>query len=96
MTTQALPPALNTGQAAEPLDHLAELPMRLTAIIGRARVTVGDLAAAAPGRIIELDRNTGEPVDILVNDRLIARGEIVTVGDRLGVTITDIIIDGVE
>jgi flagellar motor switch protein FliN/FliY len=87
-------PALTADAATEPLAHLSELPMRLTAIVGRARLTLGALAAAGPGQVVELDRNTGEAVDILINDRLVARGEIVTVGDRLGVTITDIISDG--
>ena len=83
------------AQAAEAtppddLRRLNELPVRVTAIVGRARMEIGSLLALIPGEIIELDRKVGEAIDILVNDRLIARGQVVMVGDRLGVTMTEI------
>lgn len=82
---------LLTAPAAEsPFHTLSDLPVRVTAIIGRTRLPIGDLLRSEPGAVLELDRNTGDPVEILVNDRLIARGEIVTIGDRLGVTITEL------
>ena len=74
----------------EPFQPLHDLPVRVTAIVGRARLSIGELLRSEPGAVVELDRNTGDAVDILVNDRLIARGEIVTIGDRLGVTITEL------
>ena len=52
---------------------------------------VGDLLKIAPGAVLELDRKVGEAIDILVNNRLVARGEVVLVEDRLGVTMTEII-----
>lgn len=64
--------------------------MRVTAIVGRARMEIGSLLALKPGEVITLDRKVGEAIDILVNDRLIARGQVVMVGDRLGVTMTEI------
>ena len=82
---------LTAPEADAPFQRLEDMPVRVTAIIGRARVPVRDLLESEPGAILELDRKTGDPVDILVNDRLIARGEIVTIGDRLGVTITELV-----
>lgn len=86
--TEAL--SLAAPTAENPFQPLEDLPVRVTAIIGRARLPIGDLLRSEPGAVLELDRKTGDPVDILVNDRLIARGEIVTIGDRLGVTITEL------
>ena len=56
-----------------------------------ARDEIGDLLRLAPGAVLELDRRVGEAIDIFVNDRLVARGEVVLVEDRLGVTMTEII-----
>ena len=58
---------------------------------GRARMGIGDLLKLGPGSVLELDRKVGEAIDIYVNDRLVARGEIVLVEDKLGVTMTEII-----
>jgi flagellar motor switch protein FliN/FliY len=96
--TQA-PPALPDGVThdrrgatrPEELDRLADLPVRLTAVVGRADLDIGALLRLTPGSVLELDRKIGEPVDIFVNDRLVARGEIVMVDDRLGVTMTELI-----
>lgn len=73
------------------LDAVHEVPVRMQAILGRARMTVAELMQMRPGRVVELDRKIGEPVDILVNDRLIARGEVVMVDKVLGVTLTEIV-----
>ena len=59
-----------------------------------ARMEVGDLLKLGPGTVLELDRKVGEAIDIYVNNRLVARGEVVIVDDRLGVTMTEIIKDG--
>lgn len=75
----------------EDLLRLNDLPVRVTAVIGRAEMEIGALLKVQPGTVLELDRKVGDPVDILVNDRLVARGEIVKVEDRLGVTMTEII-----
>lgn len=82
---------LAAPDAENPFQRLEDVPVRVTAIVGRMRMPVGDLLRSEPGSVLELDRMTGDPVDILVNDRLIARGEIVTMGDRLGVTITELV-----
>ena len=59
--------------------------------LGRSRMTIQDLLGLTPGSVIELDKIAGEPLDIVVNDRLIARGEAVVVNDKFGIRITDIV-----
>ena len=64
---------------------------KVSAVLGRARMEVGDLLKLGPGAVLELDRKVGEAIDIYVNNRLVARGEVVLVEDKLGVTMTEII-----
>jgi flagellar motor switch protein FliN/FliY len=73
------------------LDMLLDVPLEITVELGRTKMTIQDLLALAPGSVVELDKIAGEPLDIVVNDRLIARGEAVVVNDKFGVRITDII-----
>lgn len=73
------------------LDLLLDVPLEVTVELGRNRMTIQDLLALGPGSVIELDKVAGEPLDIVVNDRLIARGEAVVVNDKFGIRITDII-----
>jgi len=68
-----------------------DVPVIVSAVVGNLRKPIGDLLKLAPGAILELDRRVGEAIDILVNNRLVARGEVVLVDDRLGVTMTEII-----
>jgi flagellar motor switch protein FliN len=80
--------------AADPsrrLELLLDVPLDVSVELGRARVSIHDLLALGPGSVIELDKIAGEPLDILVNDRLVARGEAVVVNDKFGVRITDIV-----
>jgi len=72
------------------LDLLLDVPLQIAVELGRTRMTIQDLLGLGPGAVIELDKVAGEPLDILVNDRLVARGEAVVVGDKFGVRITDI------
>jgi flagellar motor switch protein FliN/FliY len=76
--------------AAE-LEAVFDVPVKVSAVLGRARMEVGDLLKLGPGTVLELDRKVGEAIDIYVNDRLVARGEVVLVEDKLGVTMTEII-----
>ncbi|MGC4120564.1 MAG: flagellar motor switch protein FliN [Myxococcales bacterium] len=73
------------------LDLLLDVPLDLTVELGRSRMTIQDLLNLGPSSVIELDKVAGEPLDILVNERLIARGEAVVVNDKFGVRITDIV-----
>ena len=65
--------------------------MRVTVELGRSTMTVEDVLALGPGSVIELNKLAGEPVDILVNEQLIARGEVVVVDENFGVRVTEIV-----
>lgn len=70
---------------------ISEIPVQLSAVLGKATMPVSQLLRLGRGAVVELDRRVGESIDILVNNRLVARGEVVVVEDRLGVTMTEII-----
>ncbi len=72
------------------LDNLLEVPVRVTVQIGRARMTLAELVNLGPGRLIPLDREAHEPADILVNGKVVARGEVVTIDSTYGVRITSV------
>ena len=78
-------------RTAADLEQIFDVPVSVSAVLGRARMPVGDLLKIAPGAVLELDRKVGEAVDIFVNNRLVARGEVVLVDERLGITMTEII-----
>lgn len=78
-------------RGASDLEAVFDVPVSVSAVLGRSRVDVGELLRLKPGSILELDRKVGEAIDIYVNDRLVARGEVVLVEERLGVTMTEII-----
>ena len=81
-------------KAAADLEPVFDVPVNIQAVLGRTQMEVSELLRLAPGSLLELDRRVGEAIDIYVNNRLVARGEIVLVDDRLGVTMTEIIKDG--
>lgn len=76
---------------AKELDAVYDVPVQVSAVLGRATMQVSQLLKLGRGAVVELDRKVGEAVDIYVNNRLVARGEVVVVEDRLGVTMTEII-----
>jgi flagellar motor switch protein FliN/FliY len=76
---------------AKDLDAVYDIPVQVSAVLGRTSMQVSQLLKLGRGAVVELDRKVGEAVDIYVNNRLVARGEVVVVEDRLGVTMTDII-----
>ena len=78
-------------RGAADLEAVFDVPVQVSAVLGRARMDVGDLLRLGPGAVLELDRKVGEAIDIYVNNRLVARGEVVLVEDKLGVTMTEII-----
>ncbi|WP_414712137.1 flagellar motor switch protein FliN [Sphingomonas sp. CFBP9019] len=81
-----------SASADEPELHAVfDVPVRVQAVLGRSRIPIGELLRLKVGMVIELDRKVGEPVDIFVNDRLIARGEVVLIDDSLGITLTEIV-----
>jgi flagellar motor switch protein FliN/FliY len=93
--TMAAPPRdaeMPVGEkSAADLEAVFDVPVRISVILGRARVPVANLLKMDVGTVVELDRQVGEAVEIFVNDRLVARGEIVLVESRLGVTMTEIV-----
>ncbi len=86
---------LEEGPAGEPigLDSLMNVPVKLTVQVGRTRLTLAQLVQMGPGALIPLDREAHEPADILVNGKVVARGEIVTIDDRYGVRIASVVSD---
>lgn len=81
----------SASRVAADLEAVFDVPVQVSAVLGRARMEVGDLLKLGPGTVLELDRRVGEAIDIYVNNRLVARGEVVLVEDKLGVTMTEII-----
>ncbi len=81
----------NSSKTAEDLEAVFDVPVRVSVVLGKAKMPISSLLAMDVGTVVELDRQVGEAIDIHVNDRLVARGEIVLVEDRLGVTMTEII-----
>ena len=83
---------MNRGtKTAMDLEAVFEVPVNISAVLGRTHMDVSDLLKLKAGNVVELDRKIGEAIDIYVNNRLVARGEVVMVEDRLGVTMTEII-----
>lgn len=73
------------------LDLLMGVSLRVSVELGRSKMSIAEILKLGPGSVIELDKLAGEPVDVLINDRLIARGEVVVIEDRFGVRITDVV-----
>ena len=73
------------------LQMILDIPLRVTVELGRTKMPVSDLLNLTQGSVIELNKLAGEPMEVLVNDKLIARGEAVVVNEKFGVRLTDII-----
>ena len=78
-------------RSSRDLEAVYDIPVKVSAVLGKSSMQVHELLKLGRGAIIELDRKVGEAVDIYVNNRLVARGEVVVVEDRLGITMTEII-----
>ncbi|HEY1071616.1 flagellar motor switch protein FliN [Brevundimonas sp.] len=78
-------------KSAADLATVFDVPVNISAVLGKAHMSVAQLLKLNRGSVLELDRKVGEAIDIFVNNRLVARGEVVVVEDRLGVTMTEII-----
>jgi flagellar motor switch protein FliN/FliY len=83
--------AETVSKTAADLEAVFDVPVQVSAVLGRSRMDVSQLLKLGPGTVLELDRKVGEAIDIYVNNRLVARGEVVLVEDKLGVTMTEII-----
>jgi flagellar motor switch protein FliN len=87
----AAEPDGSTSRVAGDLEAVFDVPVQVSAVLGRTRMEINDLLKIGPGTVLELDRKVGEAIDIYVNNRLVARGEVVLVEEKLGVTMTEII-----
>ena len=82
---------MDTPLGARDLEAVYQIPVQVSAVLGKSTMQVSNLLKMGRGAVVELDRKVGEAIDIYVNNRLVARGEVVVVEDKLGVTMTEII-----
>jgi len=83
--------AANTRSAEPDIDVILDVPVTLSLEVGRAKMSVGELLRLNQGAVVELDRKAGDPLDVLVNGALVARGEIVVVNDKFGIRLTEVV-----
>src|SRR5947199_4734003 len=86
-----LEPAAGGVDAAADLRRLYDVPVELAVEIGRTRMTIGQTLELRPGSVVSLNRLAGEPVDLLINGKPIARGEVVVIDEEFGLRITDVV-----
>ena len=84
-------PSTHTEGKRKDIDAIYDIPVQISAVLGKSTMQVSQLLKLGRGAVVELDRKVGEAIDIYVNNRLVARGEVIVVEDRLGVTMTEII-----
>lgn len=84
-------PQNNQEHTLQPLEAVYDVPVVISAVLGSTKLPVSDLLKLTRGSILELERRVGDPIDIYVNNRLIAKGEVVSVDDKLAITMTDVI-----
>jgi flagellar motor switch protein FliN/FliY len=83
--------ATKTAPHVQSLDFILDIPLKVTVELGRSKMSVREVLALAQGSVVELSKFAGEPLEVLVNDKLIARGEVVVVNEKFGIRLTDII-----
>ena len=88
---QNIPDVPDLPDSSQDLEAVYDIPVQVSAVLGKTTMQVNQLLKLGRGAVVELDRKVGEAIDIYVNNRLVARGEVVVVEDRLGVTMTEII-----
>ncbi len=74
-----------------PLDSIYDIPVQVTVVLGKSSIPINNLLRLGRGAVLELERKVGEPVDVYVNGRIVARGEVVIVEDKIGITMTEVI-----
>ena len=79
------------SETAKSMEPVFDVPVTVSAVLGKISMPIGQLLKMATGAVLELDKKVGDSIDIYVNDRLIAKGELVAQGDHLGVTLTEIL-----
>jgi len=81
------------GRGGDGLSFVMDVPVELTIELGRKTTRIGEVLRLGPGSILELNKANGEPLDVYVNNRLIARGEAVVVGERYGIRLTEVVVN---
>ena len=89
----SFPPVQNaeTGGAPKNIDFILDIPMSVTVYVGSTKMAIRDLLQLAQGSVIELDKLAGEPMEVMVNNKLVARGEVVVVNEKFGIRLTDVV-----
>ena len=80
-----------TGVAPKNIEFLLDIPMSVAVYVGSTKMAIRDLLQLAQGSVIELDKLAGEPMDVMVNNKLVARGEVVVVNEKFGIRLTDVV-----
>ena len=93
---QAFNPVMNPALQQENIDLIMDVPMEVSVVLGRTRKSIKEILEFAPGTIIELDKLAGEPIDVMVNQKLVAKGEVVVIEESFGIRITEIIKEKIE
>lgn len=87
-------PSMQGGEVGAPqknMDFLLDIPMSVAVYVGSAKMAIRDLLQLAQGSVIELDKLAGEPMEVMVNNKLVARGEVVVVNEKFGIRLTDVV-----
>ncbi len=89
----SFPPVQNTETSGAPknIDFILDIPMSVTVYVGSTKMAIRDLLQLAQGSVIELDKLAGEPMEVMVNNKLVARGEVVVVNEKFGIRLTDVV-----
>jgi flagellar motor switch protein FliN/FliY len=80
-----------TGEAPKNIDFILDIPMSVAVYVGSTKMAIRDLLQLAQGSVIELDKLAGEPMEVMVNNKLVARGEVVVVNEKFGIRLTDVV-----
>ena len=92
--TQAAPPLAvpeDSQESETNLDRILDIPLQLSAQLGSTKMLIKELLQLGPGSVVELDKLAGEPLEVLVNNKLVARGEVVMVNEKFGIRLTDVV-----
>ncbi|MBK9948313.1 MAG: flagellar motor switch protein FliN [Nitrospira sp.] len=80
-----------TGGSSKNIDFILDIPMNVAVYVGSTKMAIRDLLQLAQGSVIELDKLAGEPMEVMVNNKLVARGEVVVVNEKFGIRLTDVV-----
>lgn len=89
--TAGTKPVAIGGDSERSLDFILDIPLRVSVELGRSKILVQDLLKLHKGSVMELTKVAGEPLEVLVNDRVVARGEVIVINEKFGIRLTDIV-----